>query len=433
MHPSYLQLLPYQRALVESNARFTWNNWSRQVGKSFTLGLRRVLRGLVRRRNQIILSAGERQCREVIEKIKQHCSALQITCDAKDDTFFQGLSVKQLEVQLPRGVRIIALPANPMTARGYTGDVMLDEFAMHADDRAIWAALFPTLLRGDGELDIASTPHGKANLFYELSTNDAFEHSTVTVHDAIRQGLQADADSLRQSMNNDALYRQEFLCEFLDEASALLPWDQITACVDQELTPTDSVEGLARHTEELFVGVDVGRTRDLTAIWVLALDPASAGFSLVGQIEMHNTPFREQHRCISEIMSLPRVRRCCVDAGGIGMQLAEELVEAFGAHRVEPILLTNALKSQLAGGLKIAVESQRIRIPQDEALIRDWHSVERTITESGLFRITAPRREGSHADRFWAAALALHAADASCGRAEAFQARPLHYAGKGTW
>ena len=28
------------------------------------------------------------------------------------------------------------------------------------------------------------------------------------------------------------------------------------------------------------------------------------------------------------------------------------------------------------------------------------------MTESGHFRLTAPRREGSHADRFWAAALA---------------------------
>lgn len=34
--------------------------------------------------------------------------------------------------------RIIGLPANPETARGFTGDVLLDEFAMHAFDREIW-------------------------------------------------------------------------------------------------------------------------------------------------------------------------------------------------------------------------------------------------------------------------------------------------------
>ena len=44
--------------------------------------------------------------------------------------------------------RIIGLPADPQTARGFTGDVLLDEFAMHAFDREIWAAMFPTAHRG---------------------------------------------------------------------------------------------------------------------------------------------------------------------------------------------------------------------------------------------------------------------------------------------
>ena len=73
-------------------------------------------------------------------------------------------------------MRIIGLPANPMTARGFTGDVFLDEFAMHRDDRAIWAAVFPTILRGGGELDVASTPKGRDNLFAELRTNEQFAH-----------------------------------------------------------------------------------------------------------------------------------------------------------------------------------------------------------------------------------------------------------------
>jgi len=62
-------LLPYQLRAVQSPARFTWNNWSRQVGKSTAFGLRRVDRGLERKRNQILLSAGERQSRELMLKV----------------------------------------------------------------------------------------------------------------------------------------------------------------------------------------------------------------------------------------------------------------------------------------------------------------------------------------------------------------------------
>ena len=118
-----IDLLPYQRAALLSDDRFTWNCWSRQTGTSFTFGLRRVLRGLTRRRNQIILSAGERQSLEVMEKVRRHCQALQIWCDWHGHGFFRGTSLRQLEVRLPGGVRIIGLPANPMTARGFTGDV----------------------------------------------------------------------------------------------------------------------------------------------------------------------------------------------------------------------------------------------------------------------------------------------------------------------
>jgi len=426
-------LLDYQREDIESSARFRWNCWARQTGKSFTKSLRRILRGLARRRNQIFLSAGERQSRQLMEKARQHCQALKIATEYSDNRYFKDLSFKQLEITLPGGVRIIGLPANPQTARGYTGDVFLDEFALHEDDRDIWAAMFPTLLRGEGELDIASTPRGRSNMFYQLRANPRFSTSLITLHDAIRQGLSVNAEEMRQAMGDDAMYRQEFLCEFLDEATAFLTYDQIAACADPALTVYSSVEPLADESRELFVGVDVGRVRDLTVIWVLASIGSIGPIDTVALIELSNAPFSEQFEHLSALLSFRNVRRCCIDAGGIGMQLAEQCVERFGAHRVEPITFTLALKSQMASALRIAVEARRIRIPVDDRIRNDWHSVERTITQSGHFRLSAPRQEGSHADRFWAAALALHATEGASGRVEHLPVAPVHFARRGTW
>ena len=115
------------------------------------------------------------------------------------------------------------------------------------------------------------------------------------------------------------------------------------------------------------------------------------------------------------------------------MQLGEQAVERFGNHRVEAVTFTAALKSQLAGGLRIAVEGRRIRIPNDDCIRNDWHSVERMVTESGHFRLAAPRREGSHADRFWAAALAVHAADVGGGEPGFMAVGPLQFSRRGTW
>ena len=426
-----VELLDYQREDVECEARFRWNCWARQTGKSFTKSLRRILRGLARRRTQVFLSAGERQSRELMQKARQHCQALKIATDYYDSRFFKNLGIKQLEIALPGGVRIIGLPANPQTARGFTGDVFLDEFAMHAFDREIWAAMFPTLLRGDGELDVASTPKGRSNVFYQLRDNEHFSTSSITLTDAISQGLEADPEMLRAAMGDDALYRQEFLCEFVDEATAFLPYEQIAGCCDPTLDVCDTVGSLAGDPRELFVGVDVGRLRDLTVFWVLARDGDE--LATVAIIELANAPFREQSEVIDELLSVRKVRRCCMDAGGLGMQLAEQAVERFGRHRVEPIVFTAALKSQIASGLRIAVEGRRIRIPSDDRIRNDWHSVERTVSPTGHFKLSAPRREGSHADRFWAAALAVHAAEVGGGVVESMSAGALQFAREGTW
>jgi len=425
-----VELLRYQRSLVASPARFTWANWSRQVGKSFSFSLRRILRGLRRGRSQLLLSASARQSQELMEKVRQHCQALRLAT-GWSSRYWRGTSMKQFEVTLPNDVRVIGLPANPETVRGFTGDVFLDEFAMHRDDRAIWASIFPTVLRDDGELDVASTPKGMSNLFYELGRNERFARSTVTIFDAVREGLDADIDALRSAMGDEQLFRQEFCCEFLDEATALLTYEQIAGCEDPSLSKALDLSALSKERGELAVGVDVGRKRDLTVIWVL--QRAEETLLTQGVIELANAPFREQEARVREILSLASVRRCCMDSTGLGMQLAESIVGAFGEDRVEPVTFTSSVKTGLAGRLRVLVESGQIRIPSEPDIRNDWHSVQRTIGTGGGVRIEADRRSTGHADRFWAAALAVRASESIGGPMEYLSEGRLTFARAGVW
>jgi phage FluMu gp28-like protein len=452
-----IPLLDYQRADVESPARFTWCCWSRQIGKSFTKSLRRLLRGLERRRTQVFLSAGERQSRELMLKAQQHCRALNIACSAVGDRFFAGTGFRQLTIELPNGVRIIGLPANPQTARGFTGDVFLDEFAMHREDREIWAAVFPTIMRGDGELDIASTPKGLDNLFAEQRSNPQFTRSTVTLQDAIAAGLRIDAEEIRRSMNDDELFRQEFGCEFLDETSAFLTYEQIQAAEDPRIEKGFDLAALAAGRGELYVGVDIGRHRDLTVMWVVEktqkhqnaktqkedglTDPQPftrhGGDDVLitrGLRESVGEPFRDQWAVLHALLSMRSVRRCCIDAGGIGMPLAEAAVEAFGSGRVEAVTFTAGVKDEMASRLRMRVEEGTIRIPADESIRNDWHSVRRSVTSSGPAQYEADRRTGAHAHRVWAACLAVRAAGSGSGGAiEGLQAGRLLFSRAGIW
>ena len=128
-------------------------------------------------------------------------------------------------------------------------------------------------------------------------------------------------------------------------------------------------------------------------------------------IRLRATPFAVQRARIERLMEALRIRRACVDATGIGMQLAEELQTKYGTWRVELVTFTLAVKEDLAVRTRRAYEDSTIRIPDDTALRGAIHAVKRIPTTAGNFRFDADRTEAGHADEFWAQSLGLLAGD----------------------
>jgi len=105
------------------------------------------------------------------------------------------------------------------------------------------------------------------------------------------------------------------------------------------------------------------------------------------------------------------VRRCAIDATGLGLMLAEELQARWGA-RVEPVTFTLGVKEDLAVRVKRLLEERRLKLPYDPAVRAALGAVKRYVTPAGNVRFDADRTERApHADHFWALALALAAAD----------------------
>lgn len=422
-------LLPYQKRLVEDPARFTWNNWSRQTGKSFAVTVRRIVRGIRRKRNQVFLSASGDLSKELMLKARDHVDAMKIALSYEEidmENPLDGSKFKSLEIGLPGpGIRLIARPANPWTARGWTGDLVLDEFAMHQNPKKIWAAAFPILTRGRGELDVMSTPNGRGNKFYELRDNDAYSHHTVTIHDACAQGLTrfgVDPEELRRGLGDEEIWRQEYLCEFLDGATAFLTFEVIAECEDDTLPVELDYASLLRHKGDVVVGVDIGRVKDLTVIW--AFDVKGREMTSLGMMTIRDMPFSDQYDVIQQIVHAPCVRRAAVDRTGLGMQLGEDLVKHFGEGRVEACHFTPLFKASAASGMRNKFHDRTIRIPVSTEIRNDLHSVTRTVTTAGNVQLVAPREGGSHADRFWACALAVHAASTDLGPMEFMPGTP---------
>jgi phage FluMu gp28-like protein len=268
-------------------------------------------------------------------------------------------------------------------------------------------------------------------MFHRVRDNDRFEVRTVTLEDAVAEGLDVDVAAIRHAIGDDLAWRQEFCCEFVDESTSFMTHALIRGCQDVRLSTAVDWSRLKRRDADIYGGIDVGRYRDITAIWLWQRQ----GDTLVtrGVVALEAAPFSEQEEVIGRILGQPGVRRVCVDAGGLGLQLAERLAERFGEHRVEKVVFTAGLKSALAGELRVVAERGLLRIPVDDAIVNDWHSVTRMVSGVGNVRFDADRSAGSHADRFWAAALGIHAAGQPTGDAGLVTSGPLTFARQGVW
>ncbi|MBZ5565880.1 MAG: terminase family protein, partial [Acidobacteriia bacterium] len=258
-----VRLLPYQRRWVEDDSQLKIVVKARQIGYSFAATLRAVLECVRRKTTWIFLSKGERQSRLLMEKVQEHIQSCGIVAQASESAFFEGTLIKQLETRFANGSVIYGLPANPDTARGYSGNVTLDEFAFHADAEKIYAALFPSITRGFG-LEVISTPNGEQGKFYELakaaglvslgdlaierlgdfkSPNHPITRSPhgfswsshwCDVYQAIREGLKIDLNLLRAGCDDETAWQQEYCCQFVSTAENFIPPELLAACLSAE-------------------------------------------------------------------------------------------------------------------------------------------------------------------------------------------------------
>jgi phage FluMu gp28-like protein len=144
--------LPYQRKWLADRSRFKIAMVARQCGKTKYMASLEVVEDVLHHEARgekarwIILSRGERQALEAMEEgIKPWCEFYDAAVEALEYDFAgsAGAYYKAHEIVFPNGSRITALPSNPDTARGFTANVVLDEFAIHQESRKIWAALTP--------------------------------------------------------------------------------------------------------------------------------------------------------------------------------------------------------------------------------------------------------------------------------------------------
>jgi len=404
-------LLPYQRAWVEDPARFKAGLMSRQVGKSFAGACEAVRDCLVTpAATWVVLSAGERQALEFMAKVRQWAEAFALVIhDFDEQRAGAEALLRSSEVRFATGSRVIALPANPATARGYSGNVILDEFAFHEDAEGIWRAIYPSItnpLRGELKLRVLSTPNGQGNRFYRLWTGGGANWSRhkVTVHDAIAAGLPINLDALREQIGDADAWAQEYECAFLDVGGVLFPYELIAGCESDLASELMTVPSGERGA--LYTGVDVGTVNDPTVAVTLERMPDSR-LRVIEALRLKGMPLPDQQDLLDGRLAAATVSG--LDATGLGKQMAQFFSAKLGG-KFRPCDFTSKWKHEAFTRLYNALERKSVLLPVSRDVREDMHAWHVSHSGSGVATYWAPRTREGHSDFTSALVIALDCA-----------------------
>lgn len=226
----------WQTRLLRSTAPRVLLNCCRQSGKSTSVAALALHAAIYQAPALVLLlSPSLRQSQELYRKVSTQYRALGRPVAMVSETTTQA--------ELTNGSRIISLPENEATLRGYSGVTLLiiDE-AARVDD-ATYDAVTPMLGASRGRLLALSTPWGKLGWWYDRWTNggarwERYEVPITTSEIAVR----TDPETLTEAQSRGAWhYSQEYLCQFGEREDAVFDYELVRRAVTPSIAAFNDV------------------------------------------------------------------------------------------------------------------------------------------------------------------------------------------------
>jgi phage FluMu gp28-like protein len=413
-------LTDYQRDFLADEGPFRSVLKARQTGFSWLFALEALSQAIVNRHFSIFMSLNRDEASEKIMYARDLYESLParyrppLRHAGRFEMIFQG------------GGRLLSFPC--LAPRGKAGaSLYLDEMAFYPHSGRVYGGALPVITHG-GRVTVASTPNGDTGMFWRLVSEpelaSSFSQHTVPWWRAPWLCLDADAAEaepltdarvrrygtevlkrLRGAMDLET-FQQEYELKFVDVNAAFISWPEIEANV-HDIPLAATWEALAALGGRLYAGVDIGRVTNATEIIVIRDDGGRR--SVVCIKSMVNEDFRTQETAVLDCLRIAGVERLCVDSTGLGMNLSEDLSRAYPG-RVVALHFDCGMKETMARQVKRDLQAGILALPRQRSLLEQIHTVRRTWLASGRVRYDAPVVDGSHADKFWALAMALNAA-----------------------
>ena len=420
--------LPYQRRWVADEALVKIAEKSRRVGLTWAEAGDDVLIAASQEeaggQDVFYIGFNKEMALEYIETAAQWARAINQAAAVFEEGVLEDED-KQIQVYRIRfdsGHKIMALSSRPSNLRGKQGIVVLDEAAFHDDPNAVLKAALALLMWG-GKVRIISTHLGVDNPFNELildarSGKAPYAVHTISFEQAVREGLyqrichklkrvwspeaeRAWVDEIRRIYRENAAEELDVIPSsssgaFLSAALVAARMEPAIPLIRLELLPEWMLQAEERRRDAVtrwceaelapllrlgmnpflatFVGQDVGRSGDLSAIWVLQVQPDMVRRTSC-VVELRNVPFSAQEQILWYVCDrVPRFGGAKIDATGIGAQLAENTVLRYGAM-VEAVKLNETWYREHMPVFKKALEDGEWVLPKHVDVATDLRAI----------------------------------------------------------
>ena len=328
-------ILPYQYKLLQDPSPKIIVRKSRRTGFTWIQALKMVLAAM-EGRHQNIISYREDASKLVIDDCQYWIEELARNGLTSTKDWEQ---LKGIIRHIPTHTTIRALPCIPRVIRGRKGDVFIDEAAYIPQPMLvqILTAARPLATWG-GKMTLISSPFSPGT-FSELCTNPDWSLHTVTLHDAVKDGLhrvicqesgqpdptEQDTENWVQGLLKDAgvFAPQEYLCEdFKVGASSWISPNTILPPIPIVYPEKPESFEYRIYDQAHSIGVDVGVSESPTVLSFFG----SQGLLQILEVRGWNIPQIEQ---LIDSLVTDSTKSIAIDSNGIGRGLADSLEEKY--------------------------------------------------------------------------------------------------------
>ena len=408
-----------QSELLSTTARYVLLNCHRQWGKTTFTAIRALHQAMAQpRQNILVLSPTLRQSHLLTARCREFARQLQLP--------FSTDGTNPCSLRLANNSLILALPAHPDHARGFSAHLLIIDEAARVSDE-VFSAVTPLIAATQGHLWLLSTPLGKQGFFYRefiakhAPTHPWFRLTAPAAGPRASGRIPADFIAAERQRKTSQQFAEEYLCDFTTAERSVFSEDVIARAFSPLVQPFREAERPAYYPTAIHphfnFGLDFGEINDHSALTLLEFrttptgtrDPATWQHLyrrelLVRLIERFplGTPFSQVIQRVARLAAHPLIAHhgsLVYDATGLGQPMRELIQMQRMPLHILPVTITagqhvtisthgrNVPKAELITRLQLLLEQKHLQIaehaPQAESLRHELQVFERRLHPGG--------------------------------------------------